>query len=167
MSNDTAKAFHSIEGRLSAIERQSRGWKCCTVILASMLGVVLLSGAQAPLPSVLKAKAFVLVDDKGISRAELRVHAGDSQLVLFNADGKGIPLALSASPGIVLSKSKSALTMTLDDDGPHLMLADSAGFMASIGHIPQIKRLDGSQTNPSVVSIALSDVRGRLSWSAP
>jgi len=154
--------------RLSKIEREVRHWRLAASILASILGVVFLAGAQAPKPGVIEAKDFVLVDDNGVRKAELKNWGDGSQLIFLDKSGEIGPIALSASPdisAIVLSGGRNRVALSVDHQGPQLMMANDSGFVARIGDA----KTNGNHApaNGSALSIALADCCGKVLWSAP
>ena len=165
--NSSEAGTRNIVDRMSDIEKGLRFWKLCTIALMCLFCIGFLTAAQSSAPVTLRAKNFVLVSDDGTPRAELRMHAQEPELVFFNRDGKTIPLGLSGHPAIVLSSLRNTATLTVGEAGPQITLANSEGYAATIGNIQTGRGRGGTETNPSDLSIAISDVRGKILWSAP
>ena len=90
-------------------------------------------GQAKPEPSEVKAGKFVLVDEKGTSRATLAIEAGGPSLVLTDARGRGaIRLSVPKVPDkgtLYLSDGEAGadLELAMTQNGPVIHLNDKRG----------------------------------------
>lgn len=131
------------EERLEKLERTTRRYR---LVLAG-IGIVVLAGAviwvvietagraQAQKPSeagkVIRAREFILEDEKGETRATLDMVAGAPSLSLVGGEGKG-GVALTATPYgptlvLVDGKGEMRVMLAVTEGAPMLWLYDKNG----------------------------------------
>ena len=99
------------------------------IIGIAVLMVAGIAGAQTA--NVVRAGAFVLVDDQGRERAQLGMGSDGPALELYDAQGKvriGLSL-IDDEPGLALldAQGKSRIRLLLTGAGPTLVLVDAQG----------------------------------------
>ena len=107
-----------LKARIDALERRhTRTW----VLLIVGLFAIALIGAKKRTPPVVDAKAFVLVDDAGKSRAQLALaDDGNVSLLLTAANGTanaGMTVLQDGSVALRLKNQKRSSTWELSSDG--------------------------------------------------
>jgi len=112
------------------------------------------AGANPPIETEIRAKHFVLVDEKGKERASLVTDAaGSAFLVMFDAAGK----------------TRASLTVT--NDGPSLNLLDRSGqprtILGSTTLVGSHVNENGIAEKGPASSIVLFDKSGKLLWRQP
>ncbi|MFQ5829323.1 MAG: hypothetical protein ACE5JD_09240 [Candidatus Methylomirabilia bacterium] len=113
--------------RLGRLERELRRWKALGSAALAVLSLLLLVGATGVrVPSELRAKRFIMVDETGRLRGILGVVA-DGSSILGLAGGQQSGLALSAHPGgrtsVVLTdgNGKRRAVLAVEPDGSSLL----------------------------------------------
>ena len=88
-----------MEERITKLERQCR-WYRNLFILAGLIAVALVTwGATKPIPKVIKAGSFQVVNKTGASVADLRAWEGGGFLQIFNSKGTLTFLTAQADDG--------------------------------------------------------------------
>jgi len=146
MSNTTTQ---QMEQRLARLEYRFRRWRSATLLLASVLGICFLTGADHPpqvLPptnasgvvdameskQVIAATRFQLVDESGRIRAVLgTIKGGSVGLYVFDTHGEQ-KACLDESGLRVLDKNGSVATLALVDETPVVVLSKMYGRGAKL-----------------------------------
>ena len=107
----------NLEERVNRLERQNRRLKMAGLIaLLALLSVVLMGQAET-VPDVIKAKNFVLLDDKGTVRGGMGVTSHGSLIQLYDPKGTARATLGSqngpAGTALTLYDEKGAIRATL------------------------------------------------------
>lgn len=127
---------HLLEARLTALEarhRRTRRGLVVASVLALSLGLV---AAKRPAPSVVDAKAFVLVDDTGRSRAQLALtEDGSVNLILTAPQGSadaGMTVLADGSVALRLKNAKRTGTIEITPNGTARMRFNQANSKTAV-----------------------------------
>lgn len=183
--------------RVEKLERQNRRMKRIGCGIFIVVGAVLLMGQthQPAIPVAVTARAFVLVDQNGSTRARLSTLPSGPILVLY--DAKGNPRMIldgrEPSPGLTIATASGEPELSLDinpsngaelalfspvhkggtlllnvaADGPTAELDDANGFETTIGVTDLIAQMTGETSKTSAASIKLFGKGKTVLWSAP
>ncbi len=135
-----------IEQRFEKLERQNRHLRLALIGLVGLAVVAVVMGqvtskpagqeAQEKVPDVIKAKAFVMVDESGVVRGRMSVVEDAAFLDLYNGSGQR-RVRLMATPrilaGLVLGEvGESYAELVVSQNTPSLKLYDKAGVRAGL-----------------------------------
>ena len=158
--------------RLERLERAHRRLKGCALaglVLASALATIY---AAQPVPFVVTAHAFEVVDQSGKRRVLMDTAFGP-YVALFDVEGKpraSMYVAASGEPSIELFDAKGRARVSVDPSGlPHITLADANGFEMDLGSTQTVTPTTGQTRQTSAASIVMSgnDEKHHVIWQAP
>ena len=170
-----------LEGELGRARRFNR-WLLAAVVLTA--GVWLLAAffqgeqarAQTTKPGsdssgVIRAKAFVVEDEKGKARAQLDATKDGAGLSLYDEKGKPRAQLDATKDGAWLSlydeKGKPRAQLTTTKDGAGLYLYDGSGNNRAILGVAGTKGRDGTTVKHPESAITLFNPDGTVVWQSP
>lgn len=118
-----------IARRLEKLERDNRrlkGFAFATIILAAALGAIY---ATHPVPQVIRAHAFEVIDNSGKVRAKMAVpRSGGAVVGILDAQGHPLALLGESAVGLADAQGHSRATMTVNQSGVSgVSLSDAEG----------------------------------------
>jgi len=179
---ENQEVIQAILAQLDELARQNRRLRLGIAAVVIGLMALLLTGAVAPPPAVIRARSFSLVDDAGHEQASLDFAAGSPRLWLSGGDGmqasltsgsllfvSGGSLALMSSGYLQLGNSKmSAKLDAFSTSGaPSLNLSDAAGFSTHIGVADLLTPATGETHKTSAASVVLFNDKNKVIWQVP
>jgi hypothetical protein len=120
-----------IEHRLACLERTGRLQRAGLVVLGLTLGVVLLAGAGSPMPDVIRAEGFEVVDGDG--RVLVTIGSDeDGGLVTLRNRQEAVYMILTTDRdgGLFVIRNRNdqpVVSAYADDDGGAMLLKNSLG----------------------------------------
>jgi hypothetical protein len=139
--------------RVERLETKNRRLKRAGIAMLAAVGAVMLMGVARPIPQVLTAEQFNLVDADGQKLAQLGMGNKGPELALYNSDGEPqVKLEAGPRPTLALyGTGHVSAALSVKELGPSLNLAGADGKTSAELSI------EGSNT-----SLGLSDAAGNL-----
>lgn len=165
--------------RLERLERAHRWLKGFAVAAVVLLAAIVTIDATQPVPQVIRARKFEVVDNSGKVRVSMDL--GDQlwgpEIKLF-ASGPDDPFAaisiglLNGQPGITvhdpLSLGYALISVDLSG-GPGIYISDGQGFEMDLGNTQTVVARTGETQQTSAASIIMFDnsKKHHAIWQAP
>ena len=120
----------TLEDRIVRLERQNRWMKRVVGIAVALVGLLLTLGQSKP-QDVIRARKFMVVDEKGVTRGDFGLDDVAAGLVLYDKGGIR-KLALSSQPSISLDGQELGnllIGILPSIGGPGLFLDSKSGVL--------------------------------------
>lgn len=128
----------SIEQRLARVERQNRIFKGLFTVAGAAVAALVFYGATEPIPEVVQARRFEIVNEAGNTVLEMNSELGSGKLTIWNKDGKVI---IHAGTGITTESGELRIK---NKDGNEIIHV-GADFLTGNGMLT-IRNKDGNET---------------------
>ena len=120
-----------IEARLARLEKTAWLQRSVLVALALVLGIVLLSGARAPMPDIVRAEGFEVVDGDGRVLVAIGSDEDGGLLTVRNRqETMYVMLTTDADGGLFMIRNRNhqpVVSAYADDDGGAVLVKNAVG----------------------------------------